>query len=573
MISHTYRQTGELTGFPSVDKPWRKYYSDAELNPVLPEGNMYEYLLKKNQDALDDLALVYFNNKISYRKLFENIDKTASAFISLGVKKGDVVALAMPNIPENIYCIYALNKIGAVADMIDLRSKGDVLKHYLKETKTKIAVICDLFEENFYNVRNESNVEQFIVASAFDLLPAPVRFVMKSKLKRRQRPEGTLTWKQFFGKNGNKTEMVSNSKDVACIFHTSGTTGVPKGVMLTNLNCNAMAYQGELCSLRFDRGKRIMNQVPPFLAFNMLCSLHVPLIKHMQMVLLPEYKPDKFAENIVKTKATCCLAGPADWGNFLEDKRFINKNIDLSYMVNPISGSDSLTAKKKKEINELLKSKGCMQGVLEGYGMTEIGSAACSNMPNANKDNSVGIPFALNNFCIYDNENDTELSYGELGEICMTGATLMKGYYNNPEETSKVIRKHADGLDWLHSGDLGYIDEDGFIYIEGRIKRVIVCYDGIKIYPFNIERIIMSHKNVSACCVVGADDKTNGRGKVPFAFVVLKDKTITSLDEIKSLCEKNLSEKYIPCDYRIIEELPLTDNGKIAYRKLEKMTE
>ena len=557
----------KLTGYPSIDRPWLKYYREDIFKLPLPETTIYHYIWEKNKDCLEDLSIQYMGVDISYKELFHNIDKTAAAFAALGVKQGDVVVVALPNTPENIYCIYALNKLGAIADMVDLRSKGDVLVHYLGEADAKIAVVCDLFIDNVMQAVKETNVKKVVVASLQESLAVQQKFVDKMKL-----PECALLWKQFM-EMGELFEVtaVGKSEDTACIFHTSGTTGVPKGVMLSNRSFNMMALQIAESGLRFDYGKVIMNQVPPFLAYNCMCSMHLPFSQHMQMILLPQYQPEKFAENIIRTKASCCVAGPADWGNFLENKELMGKAVDLSGLVSAISGSDAMPLKTKDAVNALLNEKGSEARVLEGYGMTEIGSAACANMPQFNVDASVGIPLPFNNFCIYDNETDSELPYGESGEICMTGPTLMQGYYKNEVETNNVLKIHEDGLTWLHSGDLGHMDENGSVYIEGRLKRIIVRYDGIKISPFMIEKIIMAHSNVVACCVVGSFDKQHGRGQTPAAFIVFNNGSSDSVDSIRKYCENEIGVDYLPSVYKAIESLPLTENGKVDYLRLEKM--
>ena len=236
----------KLTGYPSIDKPWLKYYSEEAINAPLPESTAYEYIWENNKTRLDDIALIYFNRKITYREMFERIEKTATAFLNLGVKQGDIVALMLPNIPEMIYCMYALNKIGAISDMIDLRTKGNTLIYYLQETNTSVAVICDLFAENMFDVLGKTSLEHIIIGSPFDSLPAPLRAVMRRKSRKvsSAMPPMAVAWNGFLNdKSGATPVSVGEAGDSACIFHTSGTTGLPKGVMMTNLNFNAMAAQ------------------------------------------------------------------------------------------------------------------------------------------------------------------------------------------------------------------------------------------------------------------------------------------------------------------------------------------
>lgn len=556
------------TGFPSIDKPWLKYYPDEAVNSSLPVGSMYDYLKECNLGAEDDIAIIYFHRKITYRELYQQIDSIASSFLSLGVKAGDVVALALPNIPENVYCLYALNRIGAIADFIDLRSQGDSLVRYLDETDARVAVLCDMFLENELEIHDLTNIEHVVVVSPVQSLHPLIRFLNR---KRIPKADYIIRWKDFLQIDAVLKKTSRDASGVAsCIFHTSGTTGPSKGALFTNQSCNAMALQGKLVPLRFDAGGIMMNQVPPFLAFNILCSTHLPLCLHMTIKMLPDYRPDKFAQRIVETGANVCLAGPADWGNFLEDKKLMGKDHDLSHLVTPISGSDALSRDAKSAIRNVLASKGCSTGVYEGYGMTEIGSAACCNMPGMNKDASVGVPFCLNSFCIYDVEKDEELPYMHRGEICMTGPTLMEGYFNNQYETNKVLRVHGDGKRWLHSGDLGYMDEDGFIYIEGRLKRIIVRHDGIKVSPFEIERVVMSLPEVEACCVVGTTDTNAGFGQRPFVFFSIENDSKLTETDVEALCKGELADLYLPVGYKIVESIPLTDNGKVDYRELEK---
>lgn len=568
----------KLTGYPSIDKPWLKYYSQEAIGAPLPESSIYEYLYEKNKLALDDIAISYFGRKYSYKDLFFNVDRVANAFAALGVQKGDIVDLLLANTPENIFCIYGLNKLGAVANMIDLRAKGEDLLHYLNESSAKVAVICDLFEDNVYEVLNRTNIKTCVIGSPFDSMPAVLKTLLKLKnaVRRigKKRPDCTISWHQFI-QMGTGTERVAVGKaeDVACIFHTSGTTGTSKGVMITNLNLNAMHIQVSLSGLHVDPGETYLNQVPPFLAYNAFCGMHNPLSQHISIIVLPDYRPDRFGITINKYKPNQAIAGPADWTNLYEYSIKKDKPIDYSFLTSCFSGSDSLAQPVKDSINKLLIESGAKSKILEGYGMTEIGASACANLPQRYVNGSVGIPFPFTSFCAYDNDNEQELKYGEIGEICMCGPTVMKGYYHNPEETASALREHADGKIWLHSGDIGYISEDGDVFLQGRLKRVIVRHEGFKVTPFQLENTILSHPNVQSCCVVGAPDTEHGRGQIPIAFVVLKNEDPSTLMELRQKCESTFSERYWPADYRQIDMLPLTPNGKVDYRALEKECE
>lgn len=532
---------------------------------------MYEYLAEHAKDCLDQTAISYFNRDISYRSLLMNIRATASAFSSLGVKKGDIVTLALPNVPENIYCIYALNMLGAIADMIDLRAKGDILQHYIIGSGSTIAVVCDLFAENVLSVVKKTNVKTLIWVAPLASLPYPFNLYKRSINLRKKSDIRNIRWEKFKATHRNGAITMNRNPDlVACIAHTSGTTSRPKGVMLTSRQINSLVSQ--YVSIGFEHGDNdtLLNQVPPFLAYSFL-SFHFPFALHMCIRLLPDYRPDEFAANLMKFKPNHVFAGPGDWANLISPKH--NRHTDYSSLKSLASGSDHLDEKAKRAITEVLRKGGCQNNILEGYGMTECCSAAATQLPTHIVENSVGIPLPKNIFCIYDNDRNTELPYDMIGEICMCGPSVMKGYFNDPEETDNVLRKHEDGKLWLHTGDIGTLDCDGNIFLMGRKKRIIIRFDGIKIYPLNIEKTVLKHPAVRACCAVGMPDTVRGRGAVPVIYVVLKEKydSIVAEEELKSICKKELAENYQPQAYHFIECLPLTPNGKVDYRALEKL--
>ena len=565
----------ELSGYPSVDKPWMKYYPEESFMEPLPQCSMYEYMMQSNKDYLKQTAITYLGMKMSYVALFDKIDQAARAFSYMGVKSGDIVTVALPNIPQNIICMYALNRIGAIANMIDLRIKGSALISALNEGNSKLAVICDIFANQTFSIASKTALERIVVTSPFDSLPAAVAMVFKSLKKKQvkfQPKVAVYSWSAFL-KQGKSTVIptaLSNvvAKDTACIVHTSGTTGSPKGVMLTNLCFNAMTLQYRHCGVFFQRGDTFLNQVPPFLAYNLIMATHVPLVLGMSVILLPEYAPHKFAENITKLKPNHVAAGPADWGNFLEHTDLVKG--DYSFLKTMGSGSESMKIKQKIAVNELLQAHHCTSSIIEGYGMTEVGSSACTNVPQCNVLGSVGIPLPLTTFCIYDSENDCEVEYGESGEICITGPTLMNGYYQRPDETNAVLKQHQDGLRWMHTGDLGMITKDGLVFLQGRMKRVIIRYDGQKVSPYDIETVLLQHPDVINCCIVGKPDAVHGSGALPFAVIESYRENAAFISELNKLCQAELSEKNLPIGFEIMEKLPLTPNGKVDYRTLEK---
>lgn len=564
----------EKIGYPSIDRPWLKYYTEKTRQVCLPSKTIYEYIYDCNQNKLNDTAFEYFKKKITYKAFFEKIDVVASALVALGVKQGDVIPILLPNIPENFFCMYAFSKIGAVGDYIDLRLKGEKLVDFLNESNSKIAIICDLFAESIYDFQDKTNIQTWIIVSPFEEFSLFSK-IMKYKNRKVKLPKGSVRWKDFlqYAEDDKKTRQVSADAPV-CIFHTSGTTGEPKGGVMSSINMNAIVIQYKFGNMEYSSGDRFLNQIPPFLAYNEILSVHMPLSLHMTVILLPDYKPDAFLYRIYKYRPNHVTAWPAVLSCFENEEKLLAK-MDLSSLKTIACGSDSFEAEKKQRINKIIKSHNGKNGIMEGYGMTEAASAIVTCWPNADKEGSVGIPHFMNIVSIFSTDDyKEELPEGETGEICVTGPSVMNAYFNNKVATNEVLKIHDDNKVWLHTGDLGHMDEDGFVYIDGRIKRLIIRHDGIKVSPFEIEQIIKKVKGVKDVCVVGTKDASYDSGEVPTAYIVAdsNDDIKGILSMAKNCCNKELEENYRPHFYRYIGALPLTPNGKVDYRLLTEMS-
>ena len=566
---------GPQVGYPEIDKPWLQFYDEKLFEVTVPNMSAYDFMAKSNKDNMENVALYYFGKKYTYKDLIDNIAKTEDALRANGVEKGDVVSIAIPNIPENVFIFYALNKIGAIANMVDLRLKEDLLVNAITGVNSKLMFGCDLFLENINSIIDKTNLEKVVVVSPADSLPPLVKqfYQLSNRTKKIENPKFQM-WKDFSIEKPKYEvirEVVDGNTD-ACILYTSGTSGLPKGVIHTNNTFNNMATQIKYLNVDYVKGERFMNQVPPFLAYNLILSTHMPLSLGLDIIMLPDYEPDKFAEHVMKYKINHVLAGPADWTNFLENDNVNRKN--LSHLKLMASGSDKINPKTKDEINAKISSRGGEHKVLEGYGQTEVGSAAVTNLPNLDVRDSVGVPYPKMSVAIFDDDNN-ELPYGSIGNICITGPTMMSGYYNNEEETKETMQKHADGTVWVHTGDIGYMDERGVLFLKGRKKRLIIRHDGIKISPSDIEKVLDALDCVCASCVVGVDDLKHGSGHVPYVNVVKSpDTSLTDnqiIEAIKEECGKKLTEKYCIDKIEILDEFPLTPVGKVDYRKLEKI--
>ncbi len=575
----------ELTGKPSVDKPWLKYYDKNAIKDDLPENTIYGYLVENNKDYPNRVALNYFDRKIKYKELIDNIDKTAKALLNFGVKKGDVVTISTPTLPETIYLFYAISKIGAIANMVDPRTSVEGIEDYVNEAESKLLFIVDVAAEKAKNIKEKTSVEKVIAISPADSLPFGLNYGYRAKefiesIKEKRdnffKKNECYTWNEFF-KEGNiyvdNEEYIEYKKDIpVAIVHTGGTTGRPKGVLLSNDNLNAAAYQCKVAGFDFKREHNWLNIMPPFIAYGIGNGLHLPLICGMEVILIPQFDPKTFEDLLIKYNPNHMTGVPSHYGYIINSKKLDNK--DLSYIIAPTVGGDKMDEELEKQTNEFLKNHNCKYKVTKGYGMTEVNAAVAACTSNENNEiGSVGIPFSKTIISIFDPETREELGYNQVGEVCITGPNTMLGYFKNQEETDKIIIEHNDGKKWVHSGDLGYMTEDGKLYIKDRIKRMIIRHDGFKVFPSEIEKIISTHPSVKDCSVVGVPDLEHAQGKVPKAYVVLKSKFYDEnkvKDEIFYLCSQKLAEYSQPDDLEYKTSLPLTSIGKVDYHSLEK---
>ncbi len=565
----------KLTGYPSIDRPWLKYYSEEAINTPLPDGTLYQYLYENNKNNLEKIALNYFGKRITYKSLFNNIDKVAKSFIKLGVKKGDIVTIIMLNQPEAVYCAYALNKIGAIINYVTVLASQNELSDYINDAKSNVVVILDLFAEKLAKAIINTSCKNVISVSLSESMPFITKTIFNLKANIKQQ-KNFITWSDFISVSANiKNVPVSEHDPNSFTFlaHTGGTTGLPKAVMLSDLAINGVASEYDKM-FHTESGDKFLNTVVPFVVYGFAVNIHMPLCLGLEDVLLPKSDTKTLVNAFKKYKPNYIGSAPM----YLESILKLPKNMDLSFIKMLGSGGDGMTDELETALNERVRRGGSDTKIINGYGLSETCSAACTNQPNIIKKNSVGIPLSNNVMSAFDTETGDEVKCGEIGEICINTPYLMLGYKDNTDETNKIIHTHMDGKKWLHTGDLGYIDEDGAVFIVGRMKRIILTvHDDVpgKIFPSNVEFEINKHKSVENVCVVPMNS-TDIDIKL-IAFVVIKDNAKLQLSNIKQeliqMCSERLPEYSRPCDYEFIDELPLTASGKVDYRALEKMAE
>ncbi len=565
----------KLTGYPSIDKPWLKYYSEEAINAPLPECTIYEMLWQNNKDHLSDIALNYLDRKITYGELFEGIDKAAKAFAAMGIHQGEVVAICSVNTPETVYALYALNRLGAVANMIDPRTNADGVKHYLEECHIRFVMTIELAYPLFVKVEDTYKIEKVVSVSAADSLPQPKKFLYRLKNKQPALHENAMTWEEFLALGSDsKVKDAPYQKDRCCVIaHTGGTTGAPKGVMLSDDNMNAIVHSYRFVEIPFKRRNRFFNDLPPFIIYGLSLSTHTALCHGLEVIYCPVFDSKGFPKKFAKYKPNYFASLP-DHLKFLALDR-ATRNMKLDFLVIAAAGGDAVSLEVEKSCNEYLRRQNCKYFVTKGYGMTEICAVATFTTPRANALGSVGIPLAFNTVKIMDTDTMKELHVNQTGEIWFSSPSIMIGYYNKPEETEEIIVTDENGTRWIRTGDLGHITEDGLLFHEGRIRRIYITSheeQPAKIFPMLVEDHIRTSDAVFDCVVVGRL-KENSANYEPVAYVILKNQE-TALEsvtiELEAICKQNVPSYMWPVQYRYIEEFPHTPIGKIDFRALEK---
>lgn len=579
---------GPLTGDPFIDKIWLKFYDEKRLDVLfeIPNQTVYDYVYTHNQDNLDNTFLEFFGTKITYGEFFKKVDESVNSFLKMGIKPGDVISFCVPTTPETFYAFYALNRIGAIPNMIDPRTNPANIKKFIEDANSKMVFYVDIAAPKLTPILNELNIDKVVSLDATNSAPEKIQKLasIKNKVtgifkkkKVIEEKHKSISWNDFIdeGKDfvGEIPELDDDKLDmVAGIVYTSGTTGVPKGSMITNKNCLAMVEQNWYANMGWEKNDILLGMMPPFIAYGLVCGIVLPACNGMQIDIIPKFEVKKFASYILKHKPNHIMGVPSYLDSLRKSPLLWFRK--LPFLKTAIVGGDKMVVALEEKFNKFLKKKGAAtEETDKGYGMTEMSSnAVYTANSDVNELGSVGIPLVGNDIKIID-ENGNHLSYGQKGEVCLTGPTLIKGYFNNEEETKKTFVEE-EGKRWVHTKDIAYMDENGRLYFCDREKRIIIRSDGHNVWPSNIEKIIERNPSIVKCCVTGVKPNPDENGEIPTAFIVIDKKSLhsvqTIVNEINEACLKELPERDIALQYVVKEDLPLTPVGKIAYTKLSE---
>ena len=566
----------------SAEAPWLNYYGAIPRTLNYPRLTIYQLVAQTARECPDLPAYEFMGRRTSYRDFLARIDRAALALYTAGIRAGDRVTICMPNTPQALDCFYALNRIGAVSNMIHPLSAAGEIKFYLNFSKSKAILTLDQFYGKIAPIMPElDNPDtKLIIAKIEDeLFPhLAVGYALTAGRKYPKPPKkGNYLWWSEFMRMGKKRNLplpkdLGNANDGASILYSGGTTGTTKGICLSSYNFNALALQTIAASgYESIRGCMMLSVMPVFHGFGLGIGIHTALVGGACCILVPNFNIRTYADLLRKKHPNFIPGVPTLFEALLRTTGL--EKLDMSFLMGVFSGGDSLSVELKHKVDAFLRAHNAKVQIREGYGTTECVTASCLTPVDTARDGSIGIPFPDTFYKIVRPGTAEEVAPGEEGEICLSGPTVMLGYLDNPKETALVLQRHNDGRIWLHTGDLGCMDTDGFVYFRQRIKRMIIT-SGYNVYPSQLENIIDGNENVLLSCVIGVKDPYKMQ-KVK-AFVVLKPgvaPTEAVRQDLMAYCRKRIAKYAMPYEIEFREELPKTLVGKVAYRVLEEEAE
>ena len=559
----------------SASAPWTAFYGSTPASLTYPDKTMYAMVCDAAFKYPDSTAYIFQGRKTSYAAFLKRIDTAARGLAAMGIGQGDRVTICMPNTPQALDCFYALNRIGAIPNMIHPLSATKEIEFYLNFSASKAILTLDQFYDKVAStLPNLQNPVTVLVAKIADELPFPLNLLYPHTRGGRHKlpKDGYTLWTEVLKMAKSVPalpEAEIHGDDCAAVLYSGGTTGTAKGIRLSNRNFNALGLQ-TIAASGYDTiaGMKMLSIMPVFHGFGLGIGIHTALIGGATCILVPQFSVKVYADILIKQQPNLIPGVPTLFEALLRAEDL--KDADLSFLRGIFSGGDSLSPELKKKVDDFLKAHNCTEQIREGYGTTECVTASCLTPKEYARNGSIGVPFPDTFYKIVSVGTNRELPPFAEGEICISGPTVMLGYMDNPEETEHTLRVHPDGKTWLHTGDMGYMDADGFVYFRQRIKRMLIT-NGYNVYPSQLENIIDSHGKVLLSCVIGVKDPQ--RGQRIRAYIVPMpgiEPTDALKEEILTYCKDHIARYALPREIEFRTELPKTLVGKVAYRVLEE---
>lgn len=566
----------DVNKYPVDKNPLYKFIdSQSDMGFSVPDVSMFGMIKISAQSHPEALAFEYYGARCTYGDMINRIEGVSNAYYEIGVRKGDIVTILMANTPEAVLSVYALNRIGAVANIVHPLSGQEEIKNYINTSGSRVLLCMDMCLPKIKNIINETDISRVVVASAGDSMPVVLKtaysFTNKNKKEFPKDDKRYLTWREFTNKVKTRVrEYLPVGEDnnlPAVILHSGGTTGTPKDIMLSNRNFNAFGMQAIITLYDVSVGDKILAILPIFHGFGLGVCIHVSFCFGACSVLIPLFDSKKFGSILNKYKPTMLFGVPTLY------EALINVNeadkLDLSFLKYAVSGGDTLPKPLEERVNEFFATHNSDVRICEGYGMTEGLAALSLSVYEGYKSGTIGKPLIGNKMCVVEPGTTNVLPADTDGELCVCGPTVMLGYRNNDIETANTLKVHKDGNIWLHTGDMASIDADGFVTYKLRIKRLIIS-SGYNVYPTQIEKTIEELPEVMKCAVVSMPHPY--KKEVAKAYIILQKgcsaDTFTT-DKIKQHCKKNLAHHSVPYKYEFVKELPKTPYGKVDFLKLQ----
>ena len=560
----------------SATAPWLAFYGNTPATIDYPRKTMYQMVAQTARKYPQNIAYSFMGKQTAFAEFSQRIDAAAKGLYEMGIRKGDRVTICMANTPQAVDCFYALNRIGAIPNMIHPLSAPAEIAFYLNVSHSKaILTLAQFYDKVASVVPQLEQKVTILIARIAEELPFPLSALYPitkgGKADRMPSGNGYTAWKDMVaaGKNTPLPPDEGKFDDCGAILYSGGTTGINKGIMLSNLNFNALGLQTIAASgFGSVAGMKMLSIMPVFHGFGLGIGIHTALIGGATCILIPQFSVKVYADTLKKEKPNLIPGVPTLFEALLRADSL--QGVDLSFLKGIFSGGDSLSPELKKKVDTFLKEHNCAEQIREGFGTTECVTASCLTPKDYARSGSIGVPFPDTFYKIVKPGTTEECDPNIEGEICISGPTVMLGYMDNPEETANTLKSHGDGRIWLHTGDLGHMDEDGFIYFRQRLKRMIIT-SGYNVYPSQLENIIDGHEKVLLSCVIGIKDEY--RGQKVKAYVVPMpgiEPTEELKKEILSYVSGQVAKYAAPRELEFRTELPKTLVGKVAYRVLEE---